>query len=197
MEWSLRNATETNYYSEKTAKECEDSLKKEIDKFLERCNLIAREIKSGQHALASKHCQSQLEWLKEKGYTYYNEGNTQFLMDSEGNPVCVIPSNYRRKLYKSPTLMDLWNHFEVDDLTGEGEKEMQVAFKDAAKLKSYNEWLEEHIISLEKSSETVENKARKIRKMRRLSKLGRADEISDDDKMLIMSDKNQMEFNFD
>lgn len=197
MEWSLRSLAETKSYSEKTAKECEESLVYEIDKFLGMCNLISAEIKSGQHSLASKHCQKQLNWLTEKGYTYYNSAKTRFLMDSEGNPVCVIPAKYSRKLYKSPTLMELWNHFEVDELTGKGEKEMQVAFRDVAKLKSYNEWLEEHIESLKKSSETVENNAHKIRKVKRLSKLGRANEIPENDKMLIMNkDEHQLDFGF-
>lgn len=197
MEWSLRSGADSKYYSEKSAKECEDTLKDEINKFFKRYNEIAGEIKSGQHALASKHCQKQLDWLNGKGFTYYNEAKTRFLMDSEGNPVCVIPAKYSRKLYKSPTLMELWNHSEVDELTGEGEKEMQAAFRDVAKLKSYNEWLEEHIESLKKSSETVENKARKIRKIKRLSRLGRADEIPEDDKILIMNkDKHQLDFGF-
>ena len=67
MEWSLRSLAETKNYSEKTAKECEESLVYEIDKFLGMCNLISAEIKSGQHSLASKHCQKQLNWLTEKG----------------------------------------------------------------------------------------------------------------------------------
>ena len=197
MEWSLRSAAEAKYYSEKTVEECEQSLVEEIDKFLKMCNLISKEIESGQYSSASKHCQRQLDWLNGKGYTYFNGAKTRFLMDSEGNPVCVIPAKYPRKLYKSPTLMELWNHFEVDELTGKGEKEMRVAFNDVSKLQSYNKWLEEHIVSLEKSSETVENQACKIRRARRLKKLGRADEISEKDKMLIIDkDKDQFEFGF-
>ena len=196
MTWTLNSDSEANYYAKKSEEECDKELVNEIKKFLKKCNLISKEIGEGDYTLAAKHCESQLEWLNERDYTYYNAGKTRFIMDKNGNPVCVIPEGYRYKIFKSPILTELWNRVVKDELTGEGEKEMQVAFKNLMENESYNQWLEKHIISLKRDSESVENKALKIRKAKRLSKKGEVDKLSDDEKTLVMSKNNQMEFDF-
>lgn len=196
MSWTLNSFSEAKTYSQKSENECDKELVDEIKKFLKKCALISKEISQGDYPLAVKHCESQLNWLKERGYTYYHAGPTRFIMDENGEPVCVIPEGYSFKIYKSPILTELWNRVIVDELTGEGEKEMQTSFKNLMKNESYNEWLEKHIIFLRKESETVENKALKIRKAKRLSKKGEVDKLSDDEKMLVMSKNNQMEFDF-